>query len=163
MTGREGFEAFFRQDFPRLALFLIKNGASGADAQDAAQEAMTKALAAWARIDNPRAWVRTTALRTWWKHTSWDAALNEDTPLPVHEDPTATKEEKWEVVHLLRRLPPAQRVVAALYYDGFSTREISSMAGKTEATVRSLLRHARQRLEEMIETSGDTETSDSDA
>jgi DNA-directed RNA polymerase specialized sigma24 family protein len=62
----------------------------------------------------------------------------------------------------MRRLPPAQRVVAALHYDGFGVKEISGMTGKPEATVRSLLRYARQQLKEMIESDGDTETPDSD-
>jgi RNA polymerase sigma-70 factor (ECF subfamily) len=161
VTGREDFAAFFRQDFPRLVLFLIKNGASEADAEDAAQEAMTKASTAWARIDNPRAWVRTVALRIWWKQAGWDAVLDEDAPLLTREDPTATEEEKWKVVQLLRRLPPAQRAVAALYYDGFSTKEISGILSKTEGTIRSLLRYGRRRLKEMIGSDDDPEATDS--
>jgi len=37
--------------------------------------------------------------------------------------------------------------VMAWYYDGFATAEIATMVNRPEATVRSHLRHARQRLQ----------------
>lgn len=154
MTPSDGFAAFYIQEFRRLVLFLIKNGAREADAEEAAQEAMCKALQNWATIDNPRAWTWTVALRIWWKRPGEQLVLDEGMPLPVIENDHVTiEEEKWKVVQLLRSLPPAQRMAAALYYDGFSTQEISDMLGKPAATVRSTLRHARRQLKEAIASS----------
>ncbi|EIV92045.1 RNA polymerase sigma factor [Frankia sp. QA3] len=151
MTGREDFETFFRRDFPRLVLFLVKKGATQSDAEDAAQDAMLRAALAWADIASPAAWVRITAQRSWWKRLRPEVPMHDtDIPLPAGEDPTAIEEEKWRTVQLLRSLPPAQRAVVALYYDGFSTREISAVVGTSEATVRSSLRHGRARLREML-------------
>jgi RNA polymerase sigma-70 factor (ECF subfamily) len=59
-------------------------------------------------------------------------------------------EEQRRVLSLLQQLPAAQRVVAALYYDGLSTEEIAAVSGKPAATVRSHLRHARRALKEVI-------------
>jgi RNA polymerase sigma factor (sigma-70 family) len=78
--------------------------------------------------------------------------LDENTAqLPVSEPDLAVfSEEQQQVLHRLRRLPPAQRMVAALYYDGLTAEEIAATTGKPATTVRSHLRHARTTLKEVI-------------
>jgi RNA polymerase sigma-70 factor (ECF subfamily) len=154
-----GFAAFFQQEYARLVLFLIKNGAGEADAEDAAQEAMAEAIRAWERIEKPRAWVRRVALRIYVRR-----ALKErrDDTVPLDDethgarsgqpDATTIEEEQCQVVALMRRLPPAQRTVIALYYDGFTHDEIADVIDKPAATVRSTLRHARAHLKEVIQS-----------
>ena len=56
------------------------------------------------------------------------------------------------VIELIRKLPMEQRKVAALFYDGFTHEEIAEILGKTNGNVRSLLRHARLRLKEVIQS-----------
>jgi RNA polymerase sigma-70 factor (ECF subfamily) len=137
-------------------------GAGYPDAEDAAQEAMTALYWAWADVESPRAWVRTTASRIWSKTLKSrrrlkdrPLALDDNAASAVCEDLMATEEEeRCTVLLLLRRLPPAQQAVVALHYDGFSTKEISGIVDRTEATVRSSLRHGRRRLEQMIAAEG---------
>jgi DNA-directed RNA polymerase specialized sigma24 family protein len=62
-------------------------------------------------------------------------------------------DEQQYVLRLLRALPPQQRTVAALFYDGLACEEIAELGGRPPATVRSHLRHARGRLKELVTAS----------
>lgn len=130
-------------------------GASRADAEDAAQEAMIAAWQQWESIREPAAWVRTTAARAFWKHNHQQphtSPLEDATPQPPgrDEDLAIFAEEQRRVLRLLRGLPAEQRAVAALHYDGLPPQEIAKLIGKPAATVRSHLRHARTTLKEVI-------------
>jgi len=57
------FEDFYRDEFKPLIWFAVRAGASAAEAEDVAQEAMKATWARWSEIDNPRAYARTAALR----------------------------------------------------------------------------------------------------
>jgi DNA-directed RNA polymerase specialized sigma24 family protein len=63
-------------------------------------------------------------------------------------------DEVDEVLGVLVRLPYWQRKVMAWYYDGYSIREIADLTGKPESTIRSHLRHARDRLRLAITDQG---------
>ena len=144
-----------------MVLYLRKNGASGPEAEDAAQEAMTDAYRSWDRIRSPRAWVRRAAFRSYLRHVR---KLRRESPALEAEDALmadrisrvegSEPDEQWRVIAVMRRLPPEQRKVAALFYDGFSLAEIAEVVGKPAGTVRSLLRHARLRLREVILSEG---------
>ncbi|HUZ54056.1 MAG TPA: RNA polymerase sigma factor [Streptosporangiaceae bacterium] len=152
--SRDGFDLFFRQRYSRAVLLLIVMGASRADAEDAVQEAMIAAWRQWESIREPAAWLRTTATRTLWKNNRQQhaAPLEQATPQPADPDPDLMvfAEEQQRILRLLRGLPPAQRTVAALFYDGLTAAEIAVLTGKPVATVRSHLRHARNSLKEAI-------------
>jgi RNA polymerase sigma-70 factor (ECF subfamily) len=154
VTSRDGFGPFFEQEFPRLVLYLVQRGAARGDAEDAAQETMWKAYDDWEKIGKPRAWIRTVAARSGHlrriRHVPWDDAA----PEPAGADGGQAAVGGFEVVRLLRLLPDAQRDVFALHLDGFDNDEIGEIVGKRPATVRSLLRHARRRLQEVIESEG---------
>jgi RNA polymerase sigma-70 factor (ECF subfamily) len=70
------------------------------------------------------------------------------------EDNRQDRYYERRVITILRQLPPEQRKVAALFYDGLSREEIAEVIGRPAATVRSLLRHARKRLKEVIQSEG---------
>jgi len=151
----DGFASFFHQRYGRTIVLLITMGASRAAAEDATQEAMIAAWQNWESIREPAAWVRTTAIRTLWKHNHQQpltTQLDVSTPQPPGSEPDLMvfAEEQRQVLSLLRRLPTAQRTVAALYYDGLPIEEIATVTGKPAATVRSHLRHARRTLKEVI-------------
>jgi RNA polymerase sigma factor (sigma-70 family) len=151
----EGYDGFFRRAFARLVLFLIKIGASREEAEDSAQEAMTKAYEHWDVIEHPEAWVRVVAERMYLAASARARAApvkavaggwaGDGTHTDV--DPVVFGEQQRKVFNLLRRLPYEQRRVMAWYYDGFAIAEIAARVGRPEATVRSHLRHARQRLQ----------------
>jgi RNA polymerase sigma-70 factor (ECF subfamily) len=158
----DGFEPFFEEEFPRLVLYLMARGAQFSDAQDAAQEAMVKAHDNWEKIGKPRAWIRTVAARSGQLRRGRDVPWDDAAPEPAGADSgrADTGIDNLEVVRLLRLLSDAQRDVFALHLDGFDGDEISEIVGKSPATVRSHLRHARRRLQEVIESEA-TETSGS--
>jgi RNA polymerase sigma factor (sigma-70 family) len=153
--NRDGFASFFHQRYGSTVVLLMTMGASRADAEEIAQETMIAAWQKWLVIREPAAWVRTTATRKLWKRNHQQVAttpLDENTAqLPVSEPDLAVfSEEQQQVLRRLRRLPPAQRMVAALYYDGLTAEEIAVTTGKPATTVRSHLRHARTTLKEVI-------------
>ncbi|MEU4668124.1 sigma-70 family RNA polymerase sigma factor [Amycolatopsis sp. NPDC023774] len=164
MSDRADFDDFFRADFPLLVGFLRKQGHDRATAEDAAQEAMTKALALWDGITHRKAWVRKAGLRIANDHRR----RQEREDWTPEEDPVATAngsagyEERELIVQALSRLPPRQREVLAWYIDGYSTGEIAALLSTRVSTVRSNLRHARKQLDDLHSRLRETEGGDHD-
>jgi RNA polymerase sigma-70 factor (ECF subfamily) len=151
----DGFASFFQQRYSSTAVLLVTMGASRFDAEDAVQEAMIAAWQKWETIHEPAAWVRTTAVRKLWKNNQQllpTTPLDDSTAQPARSEPDLAvfSEEQQRVLTLLRQLPPTQRIITALYYDGLSTEEIAEATRRPAATVRSHLRHARRALKEVI-------------
>jgi RNA polymerase sigma factor (sigma-70 family) len=162
VLAHEGFGLFFRQEYPRVVLYLRKNGASEAEAEDAAQEAMIQTYKAWEKIQFPRAWVRKAAFTSYLRLVE-KARKENAVPEPGEfmtgragstDGKYEESQEEWRVIAIMRQLPSEQRKVAALFYDGLPPEEIAEVIGKSAATVRSLLRHARTRLKEVIQSDG---------
>ena len=153
-----GFASFFHERFSRTVVLLIALGASRADAEDAAQEAMIRAWQKWDSIDSPRAWVWTVAYRAYLRRARardhHAESLDESACEPAAQPDLGTSASEQQVLRMLRALPPGQRVIAACFYDGLTCEEIAEMVGKPPATVRSQLRHARKALKEMIDPGG---------
>jgi RNA polymerase sigma factor (sigma-70 family) len=152
----EEFASFFQERFGKTVIFLITLGASRADAEDATQEAM---LAAWRQqdaIEHAVSWLRTVAVRAYWKQAGTDRkpiTLDDSMSGAVTEpDLSIFTEEQLQVLYVLRGLPPEQRTIVALRYDGATCEEIAEATGKAPATVRSNLRHARKTLKELIKS-----------
>ncbi|MFM9693839.1 RNA polymerase sigma factor [Streptomyces europaeiscabiei] len=150
------FNSFFRQEYRRLVLHLTAEGIDAQTAKDAVQEAMVQAYLNWKEILSPKAWVRKVALRTAWRTSYRNEMRRRKEEEDHHETPKKTEsgsdeyaaaiEEQQEVLRTLLSLPSAQRHVMALLFDGYTTSEIAKEMGVSSATVRSHLRHARQRL-----------------
>jgi RNA polymerase sigma factor (sigma-70 family) len=155
---RDGFVSFFRERYGRTVILLIAMGASRADAEDAAQEAMVLAWNQWEAIREPAAWVRTVAVRAYLKAVrarGRETVLPDDSfELAASPDLGVFTEEQQHVLGLLRGLPAGQRTVAALFYDELTCEEIAELVGKPTATVRSQLRHARSSLKGMMTSGG---------
>lgn len=153
------FVEFFRGELGPLVAFLQKAGFEREKAEDAASEAMTCAYQSWSRIDrSPRGWVRTVAYRI----ACGQARRACEEPLravaggwaiPAHYDVDAVEatEEHELLLRLLQQLPQRQRLVMAWHLDGFDTNEISEQLNMPPATVRSTLRHARDRLKKVYQ------------
>lgn len=146
MCAGDDFDAFFRADFPPLVAFLCKAGFEVETARDAAAEAMLQALEAWPTPGDPRAWVRRVAGRL--LDTSGDARA--DWHLagdPQDEDKLVALVDQHEgLISLLASLPDQQRMVLAWSLDGFTPTQIAHALQVAPATVRSNLRHVRERL-----------------
>jgi DNA-directed RNA polymerase specialized sigma24 family protein len=119
---------------------LMGMGASRADAEDAAQEAMFLAWRQWESVREPAALVRIIAVRCFLKQIrkkgEYEVALDKTVEPTIHSDLEIFGEEQRRVLRLLRGLSEGQRTVAALFYDGLSCEE-------TELTGNHQLRSAR--------------------
>ncbi|MGW3967439.1 RNA polymerase sigma factor [Amycolatopsis sp. NPDC005003] len=146
MCGHDEFDAFFRADFPALVAFLCKAGFEVETARDVAAEAMLHALEAWPIAEDPRAWVRRVAGRL--LDTPGDARADW-TPAGDQRDDeqfAGLVEQHAGLIDLLATLPDKQRMVLAWSLDGFTPSQIAEALRIAPATVRSTLRHVRERL-----------------
>ena len=146
VCGLDEFDAFFRADFPPLVAFLCKSGFEVETARDVAAEAMLHALEAWPALEDPRAWVRRVASRL------LDAAGDVRADWTLAGDPrddeklSALVDQHADLLGLLAALPGQQRMVLAWSLDGFTPAQIAEALRIAPATVRSNLRHVRERL-----------------
>jgi RNA polymerase sigma factor (sigma-70 family) len=152
MPPSEAFEVFFADDFPRLVGFLITMGYGSGLAQECAAEAMLKAHERWLDLDQPRAWVRKVASRMALQEGTRDvdgvrrAVEGGWAQATLSPDPTRIVEARLQREELLKGLPDRQREVMAWTFDGFEPTEIADALGLPPETVRSNLRHAREKL-----------------
>jgi RNA polymerase sigma-70 factor (ECF subfamily) len=141
------------------AIAILRNRA---DAEDAVQEAATKAYQGFSRYDAD------CPFKGWWftilRNCCRDvirrrrglagtspAGLDAAAQLPdrsAHQDPHWAGDEPWETLaRALDRLSAAHREILMLrYFGGCSYRDIAAALGVPEGTVMSRLHAARQRL-----------------
>ncbi|MGK3202915.1 RNA polymerase sigma factor [Amycolatopsis sp. MEPSY49] len=145
MCAGDDFDAFFRADFPPLVAFLCKAGFEVEIARDVAVEAMLHALEAWPVPEDPRAWVRRVAGRLL---DAVDDARADWTPDDPQDDEklAVLVDQHAGFIDLLASLPGQQRMVLAWSLDGFTPTQIANALRIAPATVRSNLRHVRERL-----------------
>lgn len=155
-TYDDEFDAFFAKEYPRVVAHLVAMGLTKDQAMDSAQEAMHRAFCYWTYLIDPPLWVRRVATREAWRTYNRDlmrrdkeiAAARQDAarPAATPEEWANTREQRRAAIDLLRSLPVAQRTVLAWKLDGYTNAEIATVTGLSAATVRSHLRHIRDRL-----------------
>lgn len=155
-----GYEDFFASEYALVVSFLRKAGFDHQVADDSTQEAMVSAYRDWARITNPRGWIRTAAHRVAVRKA---ALLRDELPqlvalgyVPTADDGTERYrhfELHDELLRALASLPDRQRLVMVWHLDGFLVEEIARATGMKVSTVRSNLRHAREKLRKNLTTS----------
>lgn len=153
----EAFEALFRREVTPLVRALIVLAGDRQSAADAVQDAFLQAHKHWAKVsqlDNPATWVRRAAINR--VHNQHRGRRRLVAALPrlhrVDEAPAATDGgERLDVLTAVSALPEQQRAAVALYYLlDQATSEIAETLGIAEATVRSHLRNARERLDHVL-------------
>lgn len=150
----EQFTEFYSSELKRLIWVLATAGATPTEAEDVAQEALLVLFGNWRTVRKPRAFVRTVAMRMLYR--GWDdrkRILDAEQRIASRKAWLETfdaNEDVDDVLELLESLPAAQRQVFALHTDGFSEKEIAEMTGKKETTVRSTLRHARDKVKSAL-------------
>jgi len=144
--------------------FVMKSGPAGLeDARDAAHEAfleswrlMNKRPEDWSTIRNPRAWLRTVALRRLRRppgprnRPPLDTCADlPDAPAPSL-DPGEFTAQVQTVLAELRQLDREAREVMAYLTDGFTAAAIGEAMGITEQRVRDVIRRARTYLKRRL-------------
>ncbi|MGW0664595.1 RNA polymerase sigma factor [Streptodolium elevatio] len=142
------FSAFYRAHVKPLMAFLMRQGASTAEAADIAQETMVRAYTGWKDIREPRPWAYKVAANTLAARARARREMLVETvpePSALLPDPDAATE--WEMRHLtlwmLSQLPHRQKQVLAWTLDGFGTAEIAEHLGIAPGAVRAALMKAR--------------------
>jgi RNA polymerase sigma-70 factor (sigma-E family) len=115
-------------------------------AEDLAQEALTRAYARWATLDDRReGWVVTTTVRL--AISRWRREGKPNHPTVVYGDPAIDQavSARLDLTRLLAALPRRQREVAVLrYLEDRSEREVAELLG---CSVGSVKRHASRAAE----------------
>ncbi|MDQ1433503.1 MAG: polymerase sigma-70 factor, subfamily [Actinomycetota bacterium] len=148
------FDEFFRTEYPRLSRVL---SAADASADDALQEAFTRAARAWKRVsayEDPAGWVRHVAVRrmlderrsTRRKHAAMERL--EVLAAPHADDPDAA----IDLASAIGRLSTRHRIALTLFYlGGLTSAETGEAMGITAGAVRFQLHEARARLRQLLE------------
>ena len=161
-ADRAAFAALFQQFAPKVKSYMLRLGASGAAAEELAQETM---LAVWrkaALFDPARAgastWIFTIA-----RNLRIDA-IRRERPAPAEEDPSDSAPEpgadaavlaaelQTRVRDAMKALPPEQvQIVELSFFSEEPHSAIAERLGLPLGTVKSRLRLAMGRLRALLE------------
>jgi RNA polymerase sigma-70 factor (ECF subfamily) len=147
MAGR-GFDEFFAAHYDNLARTLTVALADRSAAEDATQEALTRALRRWRhvqRLDRPAAWLYVVAMnhvRDGWRRDRreprWEAELESPTP-----DPTGGVTTTLSVRDAITTLPARQREAVVLrYLADLPLADVAEAMGCAVGTVKATLHQA---------------------
>ena len=165
-AARQQFDVFF----PRLKGFFIRRGVGSDEAQDLAQEVLTRAFSRWSSFRGQaqrETWIYTIARNVLFnsrraQHTQKRHAetvpLAEEGPLEPRDEGQASqlrevlaREHLALVRQAMDELPPQMRRCVQLYHDGgLKYRQIAEVLGISINTVKSQLHQARQQLERAV-------------
>ena len=148
-------EEIYRRNIDRVYRIAYLRLGNRADAEDAAQNVFTRFMRsprAFRDAEHEKAYFITAArnesvsiLRNPWHTRRTDFR---DLPEQGSENP----QSDGAVIRALCRLPRTHREVLYLFYfEGYSSREIASMIGRSESAVRSRLQSARDRLRPILQ------------
>ena len=142
-----GLAALYEREWaPLLRLAYLLVGARTV-AEDLVQDAFLRLHAAWARVDDPLAYVRTCVVNGARDHHRHRAVVDR-TPVPRAE---AVVDRPDELGHVLAGLPVRQHAALGLrYHLDLSDEAIAAALGCRPSTVRSLLRRGLARLREEL-------------
>lgn len=158
--GRELAEELHHAEYPGLVRFLLLNGASWNEAQDAAQDAFTQMCRPGTDITYPKAWLRQVAWRSWLRQQVRQEELCAEVPhapAPHWQSPADAMElgvQERHVVELLLRLPAKQRAALAWNLDGFTSQESAEAMGISPDAVRQNLARGRATLKAQLGLEG---------
>jgi RNA polymerase sigma-70 factor (ECF subfamily) len=153
---------FYDTHYHRVVRFVMLNGATRAEAEDAAQEAfiaswdlLTKDPDRWQAITGKEAWIRTVALRRHQRppgpHRRPLMAADELPDLPAdspgHDELTV---QAQLVLSALRALDEEARAVMAFDMDGIPAAEAAAALGITQQRVRDVRKKARAALKKLL-------------
>lgn len=157
-SSLEEFESFYREHFRLVVGFLMAIGASAADADDAAQEAMVGLHRRWGQVDAPHRWVRVVARRLLVRRAErarqreWLTSSIEDLEALFGPSLPALDHLDAQVWPKLERLPGEDfRILLLMKGHDFSSIETAKMLGITPAAARKRLARAMERARGLME------------
>ncbi|GAA1988826.1 hypothetical protein GCM10009838_59560 [Catenulispora subtropica] len=159
------FGGFYTATVSRVVGYLYVVLGSVAEAEDAAQEAYTRAWLRWSKVrayDDPEAWVRTVgfrvALNSWRKTKNRLVAHRASGQGAAYTHVPALSPDRLAVVEALRRIPAEQRRALVLHHmQGLTVTEIAHEIGAPEGTVKARLARGRKALAPYVSEFADEE------
>jgi RNA polymerase sigma-70 factor (ECF subfamily) len=156
MGDTAGLEELYDASYRRLVVQLYAVCGDLAEAEDAVQEAFVTAVRKQHqlhRVENPEAWIRTTAVnfvRSRWRHA---AVVRKYQPKVALTQPAVeVGPEHVAIVAALAQVDADQRLVVVLHHlADIGTAEIAAELGIPEGTVKSRLARARTRLADLLD------------
>lgn len=144
----QSFEEWYEARHARLLATILLATGSLDVAEDAVDEAFTRALLRWDRVSgmaSPEAWTYRVAVnvaRRRWRRESFERHLLRSVPAPPDVPPPGN--EAWEAV---RHLPRRQRTAVVLRHVADLTEsDVAKVMGVTRSTVSATLAHAHRSL-----------------
>jgi RNA polymerase sigma-70 factor (sigma-E family) len=155
MRETEGFDAFYAATSRRLVGQVFAMTGDLSEAEDAVQEAYTRAWQRWSSVSayhDPESWLRTVAFRI--SVNSWRKARNR---LAAHHrlgrgaDVSGLSPDLLALVGALRKIPEAQRRVIVLHHlVDLSVDQIALEIGVPTGTVKARLARGRRALAPLV-------------
>ncbi len=155
----EGFDVFFRSEYPRLAALGAALCGNREDGRDVAQEALARAFNSWDNVgglDQPGAWARRVVVNLARDHARHREVKRRRLPALASELKTRPvtaslpfDSDFWAAV---ATLPDRQRTAVALFYVGDqSIGQVAEVMRVTEGSVKTTLHQARTRLSRLLQ------------
>jgi RNA polymerase sigma-70 factor, ECF subfamily len=148
------FDDFYAAEFHRLTVQLYAYTADVGLAQDAVQEAFTRAWPRWDRLsayDNPAAWVRRVAMNV--ATSRWRRARVARAHARYHREPLTDgpNPDRVALARAMATLPERQRRALVLFHVAdLSVSEIAVQEGVAEGTVKAWLHRGRAALATLL-------------
>lgn len=125
---------------------------SGTAAEDVVQEVFLRYVRKtplFAEEEHRKAWLLRTTINCC--HSVKTSAWSRRT-VPLEQDVAVRMRERSEVYYALLQLPPEHRTVIHLfYYEGYAVSEIAALTNTREATVKTRLFRAREKLKALLQ------------
>jgi RNA polymerase sigma-70 factor (ECF subfamily) len=149
-TDRAAAEELFNACYPRLAGWVRRLVDDDDTAHEIAAEAFTRLLARWSSLENPQSYlymIATNLVRDHWRRKGRERRALRAVSAASHGDPVSHPAQDVDVRALIQSLPDRLRQPFLLYhYAGFPIRDVATMLGRPEGTVKADLHQARARL-----------------
>ena len=153
-ADRDAAEELFNACYPRLAGWVRRLVDDDETAHEIAAEAFTRLLSRWSGLDNPQSYlymIATNLVRDHWRKTSRERRAIRTITATVPREPAWQPAQDVDVRDLIESLPPRLRSAFLLhYYAGFGVKEVATLLGRPEGTVKADLHHARARLKAAV-------------
>ena len=144
-------EAVYVAERAKLMRYLMSQGATQYEADDAVQEAFADAFKNPGVIRFPRAWLYRVALREYLKAGERVRTRETLTGEPLASGRVAELNlDEQAILEAAKNLPPRQRMVFGLTIAEFTPSEIAEQLGCDPAAVRQSLRKARDHVAEQL-------------
>jgi len=158
-TDRAAAEDLFNACYPKLAGWVRRLVDDDDTAHEIASEAFTRLLGRWSALDNPQSYlymIATNLVRDHWRRTGRERKALRAITVSVPFDPVYHPAQDVDVRALLQSLPDRLRSPFLLhYYAGFPLRDVATLLGRPEGTIKADLFQARARLKAALgETDG---------